>query len=118
MPASEILDLFRFSGSFSRVLNYLEFKLKLFTTADAGEVKLPELTGETQRRPPLIEIGNELESDGSPKIGQTDVSPNRLELDLSVKRKRSSLRDETGKRITVEMIAVRWIGGPIRIRIV
>ncbi len=92
--------------------------MKFFTAANVAEVKLPELAREAKRRPVLVEICDKFEPQGAPEIRESDVSAQRLQFHSRVEGKRRAFRHEAGKRITIEMVAVRWVGRPIRIRIV
>ena len=95
-----------------------QFEIQFLTTKDARQIELPKLSREAKRWPTLIEVHEELESQRAPQICETDVSLNGLQLRRSVKRKRRARRDEARERVTVEVIAMRWICGPIGIRIV
>lgn len=66
----------------------------------------------------MIQIRYPLESQDTPKIGQTNVRAQRAKFHRRVKRKRGALRHETGERITVEMISVRRVSGPVGVGIV
>jgi hypothetical protein len=99
-------------------LDHFKFKLKLFTATYRREIKFPKLSREAPTWPTLIEIGNEFYPQRAPKIRQTNVSANWSQLDGCVKRKRRSLRHEASEGVTVEMVSVRRIGGPIGIRVV
>lgn len=100
------------------LLHGLKFKVQLLAATNHGEIELPELAREAKRRPMLVKIGNELEADRAPQIGETHVRVDWFEFDVSIERKRSPRGHETGKGITVEVIAMRGIGWPIRIRVV
>ena len=80
-----------------------------------GEVKLPKLSEEPEGAPILIKVGYEFQADRSPKISQAYVRSNGTKLDRSVERKRSALGHEAGERITIEVITMRRIGGPVRV---
>jgi hypothetical protein len=43
-------------------ISRLQFEPQLFSTKDRGQVKLPKLSGESQGRPPLIEIHQKLDA--------------------------------------------------------
>ena len=66
----------------------------------------------------MIEIGEPFKTDRAPEICKTHVCAERSQLDGSIKRKRSALGHEAGERVAVEMVAMSWIGRPIRIRVV
>ena len=63
-----------------KLFDYFHFKVEFFATKDGGEIELPKLSREAQRRPALIEIDEELDAQGAPEICETDVSCQRLEL--------------------------------------
>src|SRR5687768_5565993 len=94
-----------------------EFEVEFFTAADGREIKLPEFSGEPKRRPTLIEVDEEFEPHRAPEICQTYVSCHRFQLGGGVERKRRACRHEASERVTVEVITMCRIGGPIRIRI-
>src|SRR5258705_2311760 len=50
-----------------------------------------------------------------PEVCEADVRFQWSQFGFGVKRKRCSLRHEAREGITIEMIAMSWIGGPIRI---
>ena len=101
-----------------RLLHDLEFEVEFLAPKDGRKVELPEFSREAQRRPTLIKIDDELQPHSSPEIRQTYMSDERFELGGGVERKRRSTRNEASERVTIEVIAVSRIGGPIRIRIV
>src|SRR6266853_1521839 len=96
-------------------LHGFKFEVKLLAPADRREIELPEFSREAKRRPVLVQVSNELQAKHSPKIGETHVRVDWLEFDVRIKGKRSPRGHEAGEGITVEMIPVRWVRGPIRI---
>ena len=92
-----------------------EFKVKFFASKNTTQIELPKLPRETKRRPALIEIHHELEPERAPQIRQAHACREWSQLGRSVKGKRSFRWHETGERVAVEMIAMRRIGGPIRV---
>lgn len=103
---------------FANSLHDFQFEVQFLAPTDGREIKLPELSGEAKRGPALVEIDEKLEPHRPPEICQTHVSRDRLQLGSRVERKRSPLRHEAGERVTVEVIAMRRVSRPIRIRIV
>src|SRR5437870_5056730 len=95
-----------------------ELKTKFFAATDRAEIELPKLSRESELRPALIEVDEQLQTNHAPNIRQRNISANRLEPHVCVKRKELPVFDKAIERITVEVIAVGRIGGPIRIRIV
>ena len=97
-----------------------DFKLKpqFLAATDHRQVELPKLAREAKGRPMLIQVDNEFEAERPPQIRQSDVGVDGLEFNLCVERKRSSLGHKASERVTVEMISMRRIRGPIRIGIV
>src|SRR5215510_3253926 len=99
-------------------LHNQKFELQFLTAEDIAEIELPKFSGETKAGPTLIEINNYLQSDCAPKVRQRHVSAHRSQLHVRVERKELAILDEAIERITVEVVAVRGISSPIRIRIV
>ena len=100
------------------LLHHFKLKVEFLAAKDHREIELPKLARETKPRPALIEIDDKLQTDRAPEIRKADASDDRPEFGCCVKRKRSLRRHETGERITVEVIAVCRIGGPVRVRVV
>ena len=96
-------------------LHHFKFKMKFLPSKNIAQVKLPKLSGEPPTWPALIEISNELHTKRSPKISQANVRSNGPKLDRRVEGKRSALGHEAGERITIEVITMRGIGGPVRV---
>ncbi len=92
--------------------------MKFFTAANVAEVKLPKLAREAKRRPVLVEICNEFETEGAPEICESHISAQRLQFHTRVERERRAFRHEAGKRVTIKVVTVRRVRGPIRIRVV
>ena len=65
----------------------------------------------------LVKIRNEFQSKKAPEISQANVGANGPELDGGVKREWTALGHEACKRVTVEMISMSRVCGPIGIRI-
>jgi len=65
----------------------------------------------------LVKVSDELQSEKAPEVGETYVSTNRSKFNHSIERKGSVIGHEAGKGVAVEVVLMRWIGGPIRIRI-
>jgi hypothetical protein len=63
----------------------------------------------------LIDVHEELQTDSPPEVCQSHVDTERSQLRLRIKRKGSTVWHEAGKGITVEVVSVCGIGGPIRI---
>ena len=61
---------------------------------------------------------DEVESERAPEICETDIGAQRPKFYRGVERKRRAGRHEASERVTIEMVSVRRIGGPIGIRIV
>src|SRR5215510_829537 len=99
-------------------LHNQKFELQFLAAEDIAEIELPKFSGETKTGPTLVQINNCLQSDCTPKVSQRHVSAHQSQLHVRVERKELAIFDEAIERITVEMIAVRGIGSPIRIRIV
>ena len=99
-------------------LHDFELKSEFFSAKHTAQVELPEPSREPKGEPTLVQIHQELQADGAPKIRQRDVRAQRLQSYVRVKRKELAILDEAIEGITVEVIAVRGIGSPIRIRIV
>jgi len=95
-----------------------EFELQLFAATDRAQIELPEFPGEAKLWPALIEIDEEFQANHAPDIRERNVSAYRLESYLSVERKELPVFDKAIEGITVEVVAVRRIGGPIGVRIV
>lgn len=66
------------SGWIRCCFNSFEFEMKFFASEDVAQVELPELARETQRRPTLIQVGDELKTQGTPEVGERNVSTNRF----------------------------------------
>ena len=96
----------------------LKNELQFFATKNCIQVELPELARETKSGPTLIEIHDEFEADYSPEIRQRHIGVEGLKFHLGVEGKDLPLINKAVERVTVEVIAVRRIGGPIGIRIV
>ena len=101
----------------STILKNFKFKLQLLTAEDVAEVELPELARESEAGPALIQIDDELQTQGSPQVCQRNVSADRLQSHLSVERENLPFGDEAIEGIAVEVVAVGWVGGPVRIGI-
>lgn len=99
------------------VLDHFKFKVKLFSATDIAQIKLPELAREAKRRPVLIQIGDQLQTYRPPEVGQADIRAHRFQFDCGVERKRCALGHEACEGITVELIAMSWIGSPVRVRV-
>ena len=101
------------------VANYLfiddKLEAELFPANHIAEVKLPELAREPETWPMLIEIHDELETQYAPKICERDVYANWSQPHVRVERKELAVFDEAVEGITVEVVAVGRVGGPIRI---
>jgi len=110
-----LIDASVFSSLLDVFLDGFKLEVELLAAADRGEIELPELAREAERRPVLVQVNNELEAERPPKIGKTHVRVDWFKFDVGIKRKRGPGRHKTGKGITIEMIPVRWVGGPIRI---
>ena len=95
-----------------------KFEVEFFPAADRRQVELPKLSREAEGRPPFVEINNELQAQCTPEICQAHVRAYGFEFSGGVKRKWRARRNETSKRVAVEVIAMSWIGRPVRIRIV
>jgi hypothetical protein len=66
----------------------------------------------------LIQIRNEFQSEKPPEVSETDIGADTPQLYVCVERERSVIRHEAIEGITVEVIFMSWVSGPIRIRIV
>ena len=95
-----------------------EFELQLFAAIDRAEIELPKFPCEAKPWPALIEIDEEFQANHAPDIRERNVRSYWLESYVGVERKELPVFDKTIEGITVEMIAVRRIGGPIGVRIV
>jgi len=102
---------------FSGLFDDFELEVQLFAAKDGREIELPEFSGEAKRRPALIEIDEKLQTHGPPQVRQTHMSRYRFQLGGGVEREWSTGGNEASERVTVEVVAVSWIGGPIRVRI-
>ena len=96
----------------------MKFKLKFLAATDCAEIELPKFSRESKLRPTLIEIDEYLQTNHSPDIRERNISANRLESDVGVERKELPVFDKAIEGITVEVVAVCRVGGPIRVRIV
>ena len=96
----------------------LDFKVEMEFLApkDAGQIKLPKFSRESKTRPTLIEIDDPFNPERAPEVRQRNVSANRFQPDIGIERKKLALVDEAIERVTVEMIAMGGICGPIGIR--
>ena len=99
------------------LLHHLELEGQLLTAANGRQVELPKFPGEPQRRPVLIDVHKELKADNPPKVCQSHVDANRSQLRQGIKRKGSAVWHEAGKGITIEVVSVCGIRGPIRVGI-
>ena len=97
------------------LLNDDEVKAKLFAATDSAEIKLPELSRESELRPTLIQIDEQLQTNHAPNVRQRNVSANRLQPHVSVEGKELTVFDKAVEGITVEVITMRRIGRPIGI---
>ena len=61
----------------------------------------------------LIQVSYELHAQRAPEIREANIGANRSELDHCIEGKWSSLGHEAGERITVEVVAVCGVGGPV-----
>jgi hypothetical protein len=102
----------------SGFLHYFKFKVKLFAATNRRQIELPEFSCEAKRRPVLVQVRDELKAKRPPKIRKADIGMDRLEFEVGVKRKRRAFGDEASERVTIEMIAVRWVSRPVGIGIV
>ena len=98
-----------------RLLHDLELERELFTSKNGRQVKFPKLSCESKCWPPLIEVDENFNPQRAPKVSEADVRFQWPQFGFGVKRKWRSLRHEAGERITIEMIAMGWVGRPIRI---
>ena len=89
--------------------------MQFLTAHDVAQIELPEFAREAERGPMLIQIGDEFQTKRTPEVCQAHVSADRLQLNGGVKRKGSALGHKAGEGVTVEVIAMRWIGGPVGI---
>ena len=96
-------------------LDDFELKMQFLASTNRRQVELPKLPSEPKRVRTLIEIGEPLQSQHSPKIGKRYVSVYRSQLHSGVEGKWGALRHEAGEGITVEMISVRRVSSPIRV---
>jgi len=99
------------------LLHDLKLVMQFFTTKNIGEIELPKLSCETEGRPALVQVNQELDSQHAPEIGERNVCPDRFQNDVGVKRKRRPVRHEAGEGVAVEVIAMRRVGRPIWIRV-
>jgi hypothetical protein len=95
------------------VFDHLEFEVQFLSTEDETQVVLPKLSCEAHCRPSLVQVCEEFQAKCPPQIGEGDISPDGLQLDISVKGKQSPVLHKTVERITIKMIAMRRIGGPV-----
>ena len=65
----------------------------------------------------LVKVGNEFQSQKAPEISETYIRAHWPKFDLRVERKGCAIGHETGKRVTVEMVSMSGICGPVGIRI-
>jgi len=112
-------NIFRFRHHLRRsLLNNLELEVEFLAAEDRREIELPEFSGETKRRPALVEIHKELQTYSPPQVSQADVRRYRLQLCRCVERERSASWNEAGERIAVEMVPMSGVGRPVGVRIV
>ena len=97
------------------VFYYLKLKSEFLAATYAAQIELPKLSREAKRRPALIDVHKELETDNPPEVCQTHVNTERSQLRQRIKWKGSAVRHEAGKGITIEVVPMSGIGGPIRI---
>lgn len=65
----------------------------------------------------LIDVHKELEAHNPPEVCESHVDAKRSQLRQGIKRKGTAVWHEASKRITVEVVSVCRIGGPIRVGI-
>lgn len=108
---------FRMAGgsSLSSRFDSFEVEVKFLTAKNAAQIELPKLARKAQRRPALIEVGDELETQGTPEVSEGHVGANRFQFNRSVEREGSSVGHEAGERVAVKMVAMRGIRRPVRI---
>ena len=70
-----------------KLFDYFHFKVQFFATTDRGQVELPKLPGEAQRREALVEVDYKFQSQRTPEIRETDVRRHRFQLRGCIKRK-------------------------------
>ena len=95
--------------------NDFQFEVEFLSAKDVAEIKLPELAGEAKSGPVPIEINNQLQTNRAPEIRQRNIGADRFQPHFRIKRKELPLVDETVEGITVEMIAVGRVAGPVGI---
>ena len=100
------------------MLHDLKLKMQLLAAHDVAKIELPKFAREAKRGPVLIQVGNEFQTEDPPEIGEADVPADGLQFDSRVEGKWSALGHEASERVTVEMVAMSWISGPVGIRIV
>ena len=100
------------------LLHNLKLEIEFLATKDGRQIELPKLSREAKRLPSLIQVDYELEAKSAPEIRKTDVRSNRRKFCGCIERKWCTGRYKASERVTVEMISMRWIRCPIRIRIV
>ena len=98
-------------------LHNQKFELQFLTAEDIAEIELPKFSGETKAGPPLIKVYQELQSQTAPEIREAHVSTYWMQHCFGVERKGCALRDEAGEGVTVEVVSMRGVGGPIWIRV-
>jgi hypothetical protein len=98
-------------------LNDLELKLKLLAAKDIAQIELPELAREPERWPALIHVRDEFKTERAPQIRQAYINAYRLQFDIRVERKEAAILHEAVEGVAVEVVAVRRVCRPIRIRV-
>ena len=97
------------------MLHDFKLKVKFFAATDVREIELPKLSREAKGWPALVKISYPFDPERAPEICQADVRGQRFQLRGRVKRKGRACRNKAREGIAVEVVAVRWIGGPVRV---
>src|SRR2546421_12569046 len=75
-------------------LHRFQLEAQFFSSNHVAQIELSELAGEAKRRPTLIEIDDEFQTQRAPEIRQRNVSADRFQPDLSIKGKQLPIVDE------------------------
>lgn len=94
-------------------LQNFKLEMKFLATENSRQVKLPKFSGEAQRRRALIEIRDPFEAQNAPEVCEADVGADRTQLNRSIKRKRRAIWHEASEGVTIEMVSVGRVGGPV-----
>ena len=99
----------------NRLFDDGELEGQLLAATDHAEIELPELSRESQLRPALVDVDQQLQTEGAPDIRQRDISANGFQPNVRVEGKELAVFDKAVERVAVEMIAMCRVSGPVGI---